>query len=456
MLSISRFFYTNLKTIMFFSIMIIYSFLLYKFSFDVNLNIWMLSIGVVVIFSSFRMSLIIIPVLISIFSLATGNSSVTFGIIYNMKYFVLLMMVFFPVLLYKYKSKHLFKDNKLLVILLITISFFFFYGLLSGYNYYLQNIKEVFLFSFWLIPLILPKLLDKKDVDKIIKGILGILFIISVLYFQAKVRGLSNYSGGRVFTRQIFLFSYLLPYVYSMIYISKSIILKRTAIIIFLISLGAIIISQTRTVLGLVFFSILIFHFFYPKFNLKKLIYTPIFLITSLVIYKPILSIFLTKEVINDRFNLSKIFLDSSFLMRFVVGYDVISKEGLSLLIGKGFGSEFTFTPGMFAFTKDYWVDIGYISILEKTGIIGLVIILIIIFISFKASFINYKKNFYLNDYHRIIVFGTLSAIPTVMLENFMFSVLIKYVYYIIFVILLALPIYYEKKSSNNTAIRNR
>lgn len=412
-----------------------------KFGTGKTLNTLLFLTSAVGIVLSFNHGLAILLISFSTFTLGVFFSVVTFGITiyYQISFFAL--TVLFCVMVKDWKKLRLMNRFDLVVSLLffINLVLFSFIGVLRG-GAVSEVIKEFFLFGLWLIPLIVPYYLNRKSAKYLINTIIGICIFVSFLYLRADFLGIYNFDNNRVYTRHVFIYVFALPYIFSMFLVAKR--KKAFYIGVMILSMWGLLITQTRSVLLGILLSIIGTILLVKGINFKR---TAILVVVSLIGYVLFINYF-PNEIIRDRVaSFSEFYKDNSFLMRFVTTYDVVSQHGFDLIKGLGLANTFYLNENpLYSAMSAYWVDIGYLSIIAKTSISGLLLILIIVGRVFYNCVVQYKKGVYKNVYHKTVIIGSICAILSVLLINFLFPIMIKYIYLIIFCTLITLPQYYK------------
>ncbi len=390
---------------------------------------------------SFNHGITFLLISFSIFTLGTFFSVVSFGItIYYQISFCALVIMFF-VMLKDWKKLRIMNkfDMGLSIVFFVNLVVFACYGALRGAPI-VQVIKEFFLFGLWLIPLIIPYYFNKKSAKYIMVSVVIITVYISFLYLRADFLGIYNFPNNRVYTRHVFIYVFSLPYLFALFLVMKR--NKGIYLAIMILSMWGLLITQTRSVLLGILLSIIGTVLLVKGINFKRMF---ILVGVSLIAYVLFINYF-PNEVIRERVaSFSEFYKDNSFLMRFVTTYDVVNQHGASLIRGLGLANTFYLHGNpLYKEMSAHWVDIGYLSITAKTSIIGLISILLIIGRVLYNCILQYKRAVYKDSYHKVAIIGSICAILSVLLINFLFAIVVKYIYVIIFTTLIAIPQYYK------------
>lgn len=426
------------------SVFMFYS--LTRFNLGINVNLFFIIANFLFVIHSVLFGVLSLILTISLFAIVESNAVVTFDITLFLQGYYLLLFFLYVVMFFESRMLTKVKptDKKILFVYLFIIFLYAGVGILNGVEFKAIFVDHWFMFMFWTLPLTLPFFLKDSDIKKIFLSYLVLLVIISFYYYRASALGIYNHGETRIYTRQIFMLSYILPLIFAWLLNSKN---REMVVLltVFIVSIGTIIISQTRIVFAGVALSALIAVILNYRFSFKKIVAGVglVFIGVFSLDFLPFHGI----EAFDRLLTIRTFYLDASFLMRFVTIYDVVSQHGMDLLKGMGLGHIFHLRGNiLYQNHVEGWIDIGYVSVAAKIGLAGLIVFMAIIIRVFYCSLYCYRKNMYINRYHKIATIGVMSAIPSLLVQFFLFSLLIKYIYIISITPFFAMSLYYYHK----------
>lgn len=336
-----------------------------------------------------------------------------------------------------------FKDGKLFINSNQRVEFLFFYSIfIISFSRGLLNNRDIiftlrqsaiiyYSVFYFLVPIILNSF--KKIKIYFIISIICTSVLALLILFRFEIPGLGSFSYYYISLSLIFLLFFSL--------LIKKTVLRLLFYSLFLIHLIIVVLSKVRAawmgLLSVILFIIFIF-FKIPvmRKNLKKILFTVILAILILAIILPIFLISYPSSIedIKDEFISIYKFRDietvsaRNAIWRLIAWKDIIDLSLEKPVLGYGFGVPFqseTLEERGWA----YGIDIGFmdphnsfLSILFRTGFVGLIIFLIILFRFFKLSI-----NFILkcdNEKMRVYIASILTTIVFILGTSFFMVVL--------------------------------
>ena len=309
------------------------------------------------------------------------------------------------------------------------------HGFIRGYNTgaILLDAFMFFGYIFFFMPLFDFIAPIKKYFHRIVIGGTVGTVLIYLIYFVHKP------SIGRFTSPHDNLYILAVPFLINM-YILEKKLYKR---LIYLASLMIVFFAATLTLtrglwIALFIEIVIIFYILNKKKKISSFSIIAITLVVFLfgiVIYK-IISILTGQNIITFvifRFETLKKITEpttiSSLLERYIAFKMVIKNIKTNWIFGKGLGCAITYIYN-FNVKKVSWIDNGYLSIIWKTGLVGLTFFLWIIFRLLKTSLLIIRT--YKNQMELIYGISTFAFIIGSLVMSFTSSVLIKYHYNII------------------------
>ncbi len=418
----------------------------YKYGLKKSLVVELFAFSVFSMFYNFGVGLVLSLYSISMFEIPP-TQIITLNIPLPTTFAYLLIFIVFGFVFIKTKFLTKVEKKDLIVVFLYSslIIFYSILGFLKGGLYRYDLKPEFVLFMMWNFAILLTySFKNEKEAKIVFYGTILFVIILDLIIFQAYLR--KAYSlGPRIYTRQAFIYSMIMPYLFAWLLLEKKKSIKIFLAILFFVSIIAMLITLTRTIVIGLLISFFIIFMWWKRFSLKTLIQASIATgVFTGILYK----IITLNPMLYKRFYEKVVYFykDWSFLLRIIVGYDTIMFYGKKLLIGMGIAHPFAFRPGLFEFTWSPWIDIAYLAIMGKIGILGLSFMLYFLIRPFVLALKVYYKIPYKQKEFKILALGTIGFVPSFLLENLMFSIMIKYIFFYAALILLSLFYFYYKE----------